>query len=67
MVQKELQIAGMHCNHCVRTVEQQLARIPQLKVLDVKIGVISVAYEESKVNPAQIEAVLAEAGYSVVP
>jgi copper chaperone CopZ len=48
-------------------VEQQLARIPQLKVLDVKIGVISVAYEESKVNPAQIEAVLAEAGYSVVP
>jgi copper chaperone CopZ len=66
MVQKELQIAGMNCSHCVMTVKQQLARMPQLKVLDVKIGFVSVAYEESKVTPAQIETVLAEAGYSIV-
>jgi copper chaperone CopZ len=38
MVQKELVIKGMSCQHCVLAVKQQLARIPSLVIKEVKIG-----------------------------
>jgi len=66
MVQKELVIAGMSCNHCVMAVKRELARIPSLEIKEVRIGSASVVYDEAKITGGMIEAAIAEAGYSVV-
>lgn len=66
MVQRELVIEGMSCQHCVMAVQQQLARIPSLVIKEVKIGVASVTFDESKTTDGRIAEAIAEAGYSLV-
>ena len=66
MTEKTISIQGMTCNHCVMAVKRELMKLPAVQVKDVQIGSASVAYDESKVNPAQIGAAIAEAGYTPV-
>jgi copper chaperone len=66
MVQRELVIEGMSCQHCVMAVKQHLARIPSLVIKEVTIGAASVTFDESKTTDARIEKAIAEAGYSLV-
>jgi copper chaperone CopZ len=66
MVQKELVIEGMSCQHCVMAVKQHLARIPSLVVNDVKVGAASVTFDESKTTDEKIATAIAEAGYSLI-
>jgi copper chaperone CopZ len=66
VVQREFFIEGMSCQHCVLAVKQQLARIPSLVIKEVKIGAVSVVFDESKTTDAKIEEAIVEAGYSLV-
>ncbi len=65
MKNRVIHIEGMTCNHCVMAVKKELGRIPTLVINDVRIGCVSVAYEESNVTEAQIQAAIEEAGYRV--
>jgi copper chaperone len=65
MVERELSIEGMSCQHCVMAVRKRLAAVGGVEVRDVRIGSALVAYDETKVDPARIEAAVDEAGYRV--
>ncbi len=63
MIEKEIRIEGMSCDHCVMAVKKELSRIEGLQVKDVRIGSALVAYEESHVLPSRIIAAIEAAGY----
>jgi copper chaperone len=65
MVQKEFSIEGMSCQHCVMAVKRELAKVGGLEVRDVRIGSVSVAYDDTIIDAARIEAAVAEAGYRI--
>jgi copper chaperone len=67
MVEKELRIEGMNCQHCVMSVKKELDKIQGLEVRDVQIGSASVAYDESKIDPARVSDAIARAGFRVLP
>ena len=65
MTTKEFKIEGMSCMHCVKAVDIELNKLP-LNEKKVEIGSAKVSYDESKIQPAQIEEAIKEAGYKVV-
>lgn len=67
MKERTINIKGMSCQHCVKAVRKELARVNGLEVRDVGIGFASVAYDETAVDFSRIEAAIEEAGYRVVP
>ena len=66
MTERELKISGMTCHHCVMMVKRELGKVPALEVKEVNIGTARVVFDESKVDPRQIEEAITEAGYAVV-
>jgi copper chaperone len=58
-------IEGMSCRHCIDAVEGELKQIDGLTVEEVGIGRARVRYDGTDVSPADIEAAIDEAGYSV--
>ncbi len=67
MIEREFRIEGMSCQHCVMAVKKELAKVPGVEIRDVRIGSASVAYDETRTDPARLEAAIAEAGYRVLP
>jgi copper chaperone len=65
MVERELSIEGMSCQHCVMAVRKGLAAVDGVEVREVRIGSARVAYDETKVDPARVEAAVTAAGYRV--
>jgi len=63
MKNEELKIAGMTCSHCVMSLRKELSRVQGLEIKDVRIGAALVAYDESKVTPAQLRSAVEEAGF----
>jgi len=61
--QVTLQIDGMSCHHCLNAVSQALNALPGVKVGAIRIGGAEVSYDETTTGPAQLEAVVTEAGY----
>jgi copper chaperone CopZ len=57
-----LKVAGMHCGHCVRAVEEALAEVPGATVESVQIGRARVAVDDSVPVGALIDAV-SDVGY----
>ena len=58
-----LHIEGMSCGHCLNAVNRALAQLPGVAIGRVRIGRADVRYDESAIDPARIEAAVAEAGY----
>ncbi len=58
-----LHIQGMSCGHCLNAVNRALAEVPGVEVDAVRIGRADVRYDETTVEPARIEAAIAQAGY----
>ncbi len=65
MAEIELSIEGMSCQHCVMAVRKGLAAVGGVEVREVRIGSARVAYDETKVDAARIEAAVTAAGYRV--
>lgn len=58
-----LNIEGMSCGHCLNAVNRALAELPGVEVESVRMGRADLRYDEQQLNPARIEAAVAEAGY----
>ncbi|MCZ6775131.1 MAG: heavy-metal-associated domain-containing protein [Ignavibacteria bacterium] len=65
MTRKEIRIEGMTCDHCVMAVNKELAKVPDLHIINVRIGSTYLEFDESKVNMSHINAAVEEAGYKI--
>ena len=63
-------ISGMHCDHCVASVTEELQELECVAAVDValhKDGVsVATITSAAELAPEQIDAAIAEAGYAVV-
>jgi copper chaperone len=58
-----LHIEGMSCGHCLHAVSRALTELPGVEVESVRMGRAELRYDEQHMNPARIEAAVADAGY----
>ena len=65
MTRIELTIAGMTCDHCVRSVGDALRRVPGVMSADVRIGSATVSLDESRASTADLMRAVKAAGYTV--
>lgn len=63
MQQLTLHIEGMSCGHCLHAVRRALTELPGVEVESVRMGRADLRYDEQQMNPARIEAAVADAGY----
>ena len=61
-----LNVTGMSCNHCVKSVEEAVKNAGASGHVDLAAGTVAVAYDEQTVNVDQIKAAIEEQGYDVV-
>ena len=59
----ELTLDGMSCGHCVKAVEEALARVENIQVESVEIGRAIIASDNMMAVQAQISEELEEEGY----
>ena len=65
----QIAVTGMTCGHCVASVTEELSELPGVTAVDVDLhpgeesGVTITS--ESPLDPAAVEAAVAEAGYAV--
>jgi len=60
-----LHITGMTCGHCLQAVSDALASKPGVQLESLRMGRAVVSYDEQTTDPAEIESMVAEAGYEV--
>ncbi|MCG7379252.1 copper ion binding protein [Paenibacillus sp. ACRSA] len=60
-----LNVAGMSCNHCVKSVEEAVKNAGASGQVDLQAGTVAVEYDEQKVNVDQIKAAIEDQGYDV--
>lgn len=63
-------VNGMTCGHCVAAVTEELSAVPGVEKVDVELvaggdSPVTVT-SEGPLDPAAVEAAVAEAGYTVV-
>jgi copper chaperone len=61
-------VSGMTCDHCVRAVRDELLALPGVTAVDVDLatGRVDVVSADA-LDPAAVDAAVAEAGYEVAP
>ncbi|MEA2722367.1 MAG: copper chaperone [Gemmatimonadales bacterium] len=59
-----LHITGMTCGHCLQAVNSALVSTPGVRLESLRMGRAAVSYDEQTTNPAAIERVIADAGYT---
>jgi copper chaperone len=67
MTTQTLSVPDISCDHCRRTIESVLGRLPgvQATAVDVAARTVRVTYDETALDQATISATLAEEGYDV--
>ena len=68
MTTQTFTVTGMSCDHCVRAVSDEVAKLPgaQDVAVDLASGSLTVASADG-LDPARVAAAVDEAGYEVVP
>ncbi|MBT2282300.1 copper chaperone [Paenibacillus sp. DS2363] len=61
-----LNVTGMSCNHCVKSVEEAVKNAGASGKVDLAAGTVAVEYDEQTVNVDQIKAAIEDQGYDVV-
>ncbi len=64
MRQITLHITGMSCGHCLHAVNEALASKPGVQLESLRMGRAVVNYDEQITDPAAIESLIADAGYT---
>ena len=61
----ELQVKGMTCQGCVRSVEMKLSRVPGVESahVDLAAGKATVEYDDSRANVDQLIGAVEQIGY----
>ena len=67
MTTQTLSVPDISCDHCRRTIESALGRLPgvQATEVDVAARTVRVTYDETTLEQTTISATLAEEGYEV--
>jgi len=67
MTTETLSIPDISCDHCRRTIETALARLPGIREATVDVGArtVLITYDETTVGPATIRTTLSDEGYQV--
>jgi copper chaperone len=60
-------VAGMTCEHCVRSVTEEISEVPGVASVHVDLATGKVVVEGEGVDTNAIAAAVDEAGYSLVP
>jgi copper chaperone CopZ len=63
MKRVQLQISGMHCGHCLQSVQEALATVPGVSIEKVEIGSATVAMDDSVAGVARLIDAVYDAGY----
>lgn len=61
-----LNVTGMSCNHCVKSVEEAVKNVGAKGQVDLAAGTVAVEYDKQQVNVEQIKAAIEDQGYDVV-
>ncbi|PYE47329.1 heavy-metal-associated domain-containing protein [Paenibacillus barcinonensis] len=61
-----LNVKGMSCNHCVKSVEEAVKNAGASGQVDLAAGTVAVEYNEQAVTVEQIKAAIEDQGYDVV-
>jgi copper chaperone CopZ len=59
-----LHISGMSCGHCLHAVHEALSATPGVKLESLRMGRAVVSYDEQTTDPAAIEHLIADVGYT---
>jgi len=65
MITETINIAGMTCNHCIKSVDEAIRKLPVDKY-EVKLGSLYVEYNPEKIGRNEIINAITESGYNVV-
>lgn len=65
MTELSMQISGMTCGHCVKSVRDALSSVPGVEVEQVEIGSANVRFDEQKADVAHIKQAVTEEGFLV--
>ena len=65
IMNKEFNIEGMSCGHCVMAVEKELNKL-DIKNRKVEIGSAKIEFDPDKVSEEDIKNSITEAGYIVI-
>lgn len=65
--QINLQVSGMSCQHCVKSVEDSVMALPGIEKVKVSLenNSVDVAYDSSAVEVGQIAEAIEDQGYDV--
>ena len=62
-----LNIEGMHCGGCVKSVTQVLTELDGVQSADVQLeGKANITFDENRVNVAQLIEVIEDAGFDAI-
>ena len=65
MTRQTIEIGGMSCGHCVKTVRDALSQVKGVSVDDVRIGTAIVSFDEAAVAAELVTDAVRDAGYDV--
>jgi len=57
-----LEITGMHCDHCVQSIRAAIAGLPGIEECQVDVGRASLVIDETKCSRADVFAAVRNAG-----
>jgi copper chaperone len=65
MITETINISGMTCNHCIKSVDEAIKMLPVDKY-EVKLGSLYVEYNPDKIERNEIINAVSDSGYVVV-
>jgi copper chaperone len=67
MTTETLSVPDISCDHCQRTIEAALGRLPGVHAatVDVAARTVRLTYDEATLDPSTIRTTLADEGYEV--
>jgi len=67
-VRQTYPIKGMHCASCIRVIEKSLSKTPGVIEANANLATekVTVIYDDTKCNPAQIASAVSNVGYTVL-
>lgn len=60
-------VSGMTCEHCVRSVTEEVAEVPGVEAVDVDLASGRMVVRGEEVDDDAVRAAVDEAGYALVP
>jgi copper chaperone CopZ len=66
MVEADLRIEGMTCDHCVMRVKKALGLLPGVTDTQVSVGAAKASYDEMRLRKDDLKRAVEKLGYKIV-